>query len=85
LMALLLDIDMALQLEDSPEPDKLDKVLPVGVTREESEDLAGRTRRLARLGRMKKDDRDLNQLWFSSEGLSAKDPPNCPDSWNSGN
>jgi hypothetical protein len=52
-------------------------VLPPGVLNEETEDLTHRMRRLAQLGRMKKDDRDLNQLWFKSDDLSESDPATC--------
>ncbi|MBI4907413.1 MAG: hypothetical protein HY820_27555 [Acidobacteria bacterium] len=45
--------------------------LPEGVVREECEDLEPRTRRLAQAGRMKRDNRDLNQMWFESEALDV--------------
>jgi hypothetical protein len=45
-----------------------------GVDPEETEDLAPRRRRLAQLGRMRKEERDLNLLWFESEAFD-----DCPD------
>lgn len=50
--------------------------LPDGVLREEMEDLEPRLRRLAQAGRMKKDNRDLNQMWFENEALDTE-PDAC--------
>ncbi len=49
---------------------------PAGVVAEEMEDLTPRMRRIALLGRMKKDSRDLTNLWFDNEPLSP-DPATC--------
>jgi hypothetical protein len=50
--------------------------LPAGVLPEECEDLHLRTRRMAQMGRMKKDGRDMNQLWFPSEAFDSE-PGTC--------
>jgi hypothetical protein len=51
--------------------------LPRGVDPEETEDLAPRTQRLAQLGRMKLEERDLNLAWFDREGFGTGDPPDA--------
>lgn len=51
--------------------------LPRGVDPEETEDLAPRTQRLAQLGRMKLEERDLNLAWFDTEGFGTGDPPDA--------
>ncbi|MEZ5352255.1 MAG: hypothetical protein R2762_06425 [Bryobacteraceae bacterium] len=53
--------------------------LPPGVLPEETEGLESRTRRMAQMGRMWKEKRDLNLLWFDSESLDS-DPDACTDS-----
>ena len=78
----LLEVDIQMRTERPPVPDDLDAELPDGIIAEEAEDLPRRNRRLARLARMRKDDRDLNQLWFKAEGLNSGDPTNCPSCWN---
>ena len=55
--------------------------LPEGALPEETEDLAPRLRRLRQLGRMRKDNRDLNQLWFASEAFDG-DPDGCSSTGN---
>ncbi len=47
-----------------------------GVSEEETEDLAPRRRRLSQLGRMRKEQRDLNLLWFESEAFDSS-PDSC--------
>jgi hypothetical protein len=71
-----------LRLPDTNEFDPAD--LRDGAIPEETEDLAPRIRRLSQLGRMRKDDRDLNLLWFSSEAYDG-DPDACNSSGNRGN
>jgi hypothetical protein len=53
-----------------------DKDLPPGVIAEETEDLAARTLRIARLGRLRRQNADLNQAWYGNEALDG-DPDAC--------
>jgi hypothetical protein len=53
-----------------------DKDLPPGVIAEETEDLAARTLRIARLGRLRRQKADLNQAWYGNEALDG-DPDAC--------
>jgi hypothetical protein len=71
-----------LRLPETNEFDPTD--VPAGAISEETEDLAPRIRRLSQLGRMQKDNRDLNLLWFSSEAFDG-DPDACVSSGNRGN
>jgi hypothetical protein len=50
--------------------------LPDGVRPEETEDLAPRTKRMARLGRLVLQNGDPNQAWYSNDALD-EDPPAC--------
>src|SRR5688572_8859925 len=50
--------------------------LPKGVAREECEDLSLRTQRMAKLGRLRKNGLDLNNLWLASEGFNSE-PSGC--------
>ncbi len=50
--------------------------LPLGVIPEETEDLMPRTLRMARLGRLFKQNGDLNLAWFGNEALDS-DPNAC--------
>jgi len=45
-----------------------------GILDEEFEDLAPRMQRISQLGRMQKEKRDLNLLWFDSEALGTQLP-----------
>ena len=74
------NLDMA-QLPETNEFDRSD--VPAGAIPEETEDLAPRIRRLSQLGRMKKDERDLNLLWFPSEAYDG-DPDACISTGNRG-
>jgi len=51
-------------------------VLPEGVSEEETEDLAPRTRRMARLGRLVLQKGESGQAWYPNEALDD-DPPGC--------
>jgi hypothetical protein len=53
-----------------------DDELPPGVIAEETEDLAARTLRIARLGRLRRQNADLNQAWYGNEALDG-DPDAC--------
>jgi hypothetical protein len=53
-----------------------DNELPPGVIAEETEDLAARTLRIARLGRLRRQNADLNQAWYGNEALDG-DPDAC--------
>jgi hypothetical protein len=53
-----------------------DVTLPDGVRPEETEDLAPRTKRMARLGRLVLQNGDPNQAWCSNDALD-EDPPAC--------
>jgi hypothetical protein len=53
-----------------------DETLPAGVIAEETEDLAPRTRRMARLGRLLRENGDLNQAWYKNDALDDE-PPAC--------
>jgi hypothetical protein len=53
-----------------------DKDLPPGVIADETEDLAARTLRLARLGRLRRRSADLAQAWFGNEALDGN-PDAC--------
>ena len=53
-----------------------DQDLPPGVIVEETEDLAARTLRIARLGRLRRQNADLNQAWYGNEALDG-DPDAC--------
>jgi hypothetical protein len=50
--------------------------LPDGVKPEETEDLAPRSKRMARLGRLVLQNGDLNQAWYTNDALD-EDPPAC--------
>ena len=50
--------------------------LPTGVIPEETEDLAARTLRIARLGRLFRQKADLDQAWYGNEALDG-DPDAC--------
>jgi len=50
--------------------------LPPGVIAEETEDLAARTLRIARLGRLRRQNSDLNQAWYGNEALDGS-PEAC--------
>jgi hypothetical protein len=50
--------------------------LPDGVSPEETEDLAPRTKRMARLGRLVLQNGDPNQAWYANDALD-EDPPAC--------
>jgi hypothetical protein len=52
-----------------------------GILVEETEDLAPRRRRLSQLGRMRKERRDLNLTWFSTEAFDD-DPGSCAGVYN---
>lgn len=52
----------------------------MNVAPEETEDLAPRARRLSLLGRMRKENRDLDLLWFENEALNG-DPSSCGRCW----
>ena len=52
------------------------KDLPPGIIAEETEDLAVRTIRMARLGRLRRQKADLDQAWFGNEALDGN-PPGC--------
>jgi len=71
-----------LTMDRLPEKNEFDRGdLPEGTLPEETEDLAPRLRRLRQLGRMRKDNRDLNQLWFASEAFDG-DPDGCTSAGN---
>ena len=53
-----------------------DKILPGDATAEETEDLAPRTARLARLGRLLSQNGDLNRARSNNDALD-KIPPGC--------
>jgi hypothetical protein len=53
-----------------------DETLPEGVRPEETEDLAPRTKRMARLGRLVAQYGDPNQAWYPNDALD-EDPPAC--------
>jgi hypothetical protein len=53
-----------------------DAELPEGVIAEETEDLAARTLRIARLGRLRRQNADLNQAWYGNEALDGN-PDAC--------
>jgi hypothetical protein len=53
-----------------------DETLPDGVSPEETEDLAPRTKRMARLGRLVLQNGDPNQAWYTNDALD-EDPPAC--------
>ncbi len=66
-----------LRLTSPPPASELEiKELPEGVMPEETEDLADRVKRMTRLGRMRRQGRDLNQLWLDTEPLDG-DPGPC--------
>jgi hypothetical protein len=50
--------------------------LPPGVIADETEDLAARTLRIARLGRLRRQKADLDQAWYGNEALDG-DPDAC--------
>ena len=50
--------------------------LPKGLAKEECEDLSLRTQRMAKLGRLRKNGLDLNNLWLASEGFNSE-PSGC--------
>lgn len=52
------------------------RALPPGVTEEETEDLATRTRRLARLGRLVTQKGDANLAWYGNDALDGN-PEGC--------
>jgi hypothetical protein len=54
--------------------------LPTGVTPEECEDIGPRTRRMALLGRKKKNGVDLNQVWSPSDPFDSE-PSACACAW----
>lgn len=68
----LFDVDLRLQQQRVPT-----KPIPVGdfsgidVTPEETEDLPVRTLRMARLGRLKVENRDTNLAWFGDDALDS--------------
>jgi hypothetical protein len=63
---------LRVQIGKSSTPSTLfENELPVGVRTEECEDLNERLPRLARLGRMRKQERDLNHVWFPAEAFDA--------------
>jgi hypothetical protein len=69
--------DFKVEMRQLPEKNEFDKNdLPEKAVPEETEDLAPRIRRLSQLGRMRKDNRDLNLLWYASEALDG-DPDAC--------
>ena len=75
-------LGLDLEMNDLPEKNEFDeRDVPEGAVPEETEDLAPRVRRLSQLGRMRKDNRDLNQLWYSSEALDG-DPDACGSAGN---
>jgi len=51
-----------------------DETLPAGVIPEETEDLEPRTRRMARLGRLLRENGDLNQAWYKNDALDKQQP-----------
>jgi len=53
-----------------------DDDLPPGLIAEETEDLAARTLRMARLGRLRRQHADLDQAWYGNEALDG-DPDAC--------
>jgi hypothetical protein len=53
-----------------------EKDLPPGVIAEETEDLAARTLRIARLGRLRRQKADLDQAWYGNEALDGS-PEAC--------
>jgi hypothetical protein len=57
--------------------------IPDGVKPEETEDLAPRTRRMARLGRLVLQKGDPNQAWYRNDALDD-DPPACGGSGGKG-
>jgi hypothetical protein len=76
--------DLPLGLRSLPETNEFDRAdVPAGAIPEETEDLAPRIRRLSQLGRMKKDQRDLNLLWFPSDAYDG-DPDACVSNGNRG-
>ena len=50
--------------------------LPYGVTSAETEDLAPRTQRMARLGRLVSQGDNANQAWYKDDALDTE-PPTC--------
>ncbi len=67
-----------LRLRSALSPGGIDEdvTLPAGLRAEETEDLAPRTARMARVGRLLKQNGDLNQAWYKNDALD-KDPPAC--------
>ena len=60
---------------------------PNGVSNEEMEDLAGRTRRLERLGRLRKNNSELtliSQLWFGFDPVDPENTELCGNGQNNG-
>ena len=71
-----------LKLNVSPIVDEFfnGEISGMNVAAEETEDLAPRARRLSLLGRMRKENRDLDLLWFENEALDG-DPSSCGKCW----
>jgi len=76
--------DMPLRIAKLPTNNEFDPAdVPSGAIPEETEDLAPRIRRFAQLGRMRKDERDLNLVWFPSDAYDG-DPGGCSSCGNRG-
>jgi len=73
----LLDSDVNLASACAYQPSAIAKTdLPYGVIAAETEDLAPRTLRLARLGRLVSQGDDANQAWYEDDALD-NEPPTC--------
>ena len=73
----LLDSNVRLASKCAYQPSGIaDGDLPYGVTAAETEDLAPRTLRLARLGRLVSQGDDANQAWYEDDALDDE-PPAC--------